>query len=231
MATLVRELHDNDPTDVDDALDRLTRAAVDHIPGVTHAGITITNRGGGIDTPAGTTRYPALLDQIQQRHREGPCVEAAWEHHTVRVDDLAGDHRWPRYRRDALAQTPIRSVLSFEMFANDRTMGALNVYAEQPRAFDAASIDVGLVYATHAALAWNAVRREHQFRSALASRDIIGQAKGMLMERYDVDAVHAFDLLVRLSQESNTPLAAIAHKLVEAEHPSGHRAETPTGTS
>lgn len=68
--------------------------------------------------------------------------------------------------------------------------------------------------ATHAALAWHMVRRDEQFRSALASRDVIGQAKGMLMERFDLDAVRAFELLKRLSQNMNTPLADVAQQVV-----------------
>jgi AmiR/NasT family two-component response regulator len=69
-------------------------------------------------------------------------------------------------------------------------------------------------------LAWNMVRRDEQFRSALASRDIIGQAKGMIMERFRIDAVQAFELLKRLSQSSNTALVVVARQLVESErHP------------
>lgn len=85
-------------------------------------------------------------------------------------------------------------------------MGALNLYAEHPDAFDTESEDLGFVYATHAALAWNTLRRTVQFRDALASRDIIGQAKGMLMERYRLSADEAFDRLRQLSQHSNTRL-------------------------
>lgn len=70
------------------------------------------------------------------------------------------------------------------------------------------------MFATHTALAWAMLRHNEQFRSATASRDVIGQAKGMITERYNIDAVRAFDLLRRLSQESNTPVAEIAHRLV-----------------
>ncbi len=76
-----------------------------------------------------------------------------------------------------------------------------------------------MIFATHTALMWSMVRRAEQFRNALASRDIIGQAKGMLIERFKVDAEQAFDLLKRLSQTSNTPVANIARQLVLAEHP------------
>ena len=73
-----------------------------------------------------------------------------------------------------------------------------------------------MIFATHTALAWNMLRRDEQFRSALASRDVIGQAKGMLMERFGIDAVRAFDLLKRLSQDSNTPLHEVAERLTSS---------------
>lgn len=140
-------------------------------------------------------------------------MSAAWRQHTVRVDDLATDNRWPLYRRDALQATPIRSILSFRLFTSDETIGALNLFAERPHAFDEQAEEIGYVLATHAALAWDTVRRECQFRSALASRDLIGQAKGILMARFNIDAIQAFELLKHVSKESNTRLVDIAHEL------------------
>jgi AmiR/NasT family two-component response regulator len=80
--------------------------------------------------------------------------------------------------------------------------------------------EIGLVFAAHSSVAWNAARRDEQFKKALASRDVIGQAKGMLMERYGVSAIQAFDLLRKLSQDSNTPLMQIAADLVEKQQSS-----------
>ena len=219
IAALIRDVHEREPEEMATVLDELTATAAHYVPGAQYAGITAIDRHGRIDTPAATGDYPGLLDVIQKRHQQGPCLQAVREHHTVRVDDLTSDIRWPHYRRDALAQTPVRSVLSFAMSANGHALGALNFYAERPHAFDAESEDLGFVYATHAALAWNALRRATQFRSALASRDIIGQAKGMIMERYQIDAVEAFDRLRQLSQQSNIRVAEISRRLVEADHP------------
>jgi AmiR/NasT family two-component response regulator len=67
------------------------------------------------------------------------------------------------------------------------------------------------------------MRRQDQFRSALASRDMIGQAKGVIMERFNLDAVEAFDLLTRLSRQSNIKLTDIARALIESEHRIKHR--------
>jgi hypothetical protein len=77
-------------------------------------------------------------------------------------------------------------------------LGAFNVYCQRRNVFSAAAEEIGYVLATHAAVACDSVRRGELFRTALAGRDLIGQAKGIIMERVDVDAVRAFDLLNRL---------------------------------
>lgn len=216
IADLMSQLQHRDALDVDAALQEMTHSAVESMPGAQYGGITLVSRDGTVRSPTSTGRYPALLDEIQQRTDEGPCLSAAWEHHTIRIDDMKCERRWPYYCRDALQETPIRSVISFRLFSDHKNMGAMNFFAEAPHAFDGDEAgEMGFVLASHAAVAWNLARRDEQFRSALASRDIIGQAKGMIMERFGIDAVQAFDLLKRLSQSSNTPLAAIATQLVE----------------
>ncbi len=213
LAALIRDVQDRPPTEIATALDELTVTAVEYVPGAQYAGITVIDGRGHIDTPSAIGRYPGLLDVIQERHHEGPSLQAVRQHHTVRVDDLNTETRWPKYQRDALAQTPIRSVLSYALSANHHALGALNFYAEHPHAFDTESERLGFVYATHAALAWNVLRRDLQFRDALASRDIIGQAKGMLMERHQITAEEAFNRLRQLSQKSNTPVAELSGKI------------------
>ena len=214
IAELVQELHSRPDTDSDTVLAELVEHAAIEIPGAQYAGVTVTRNSKHIDTPAATHKWPVLLDEIQQRHREGPCLTAAWKEKTIHVADLETDNRFPLYRRDVLEQTPIRTIMAFQLFIADQTMGALNVYAERPYAFDHSSRAIGLVFAAHSSVAWNAARREDQFKRALASRDIIGQAKGMIMERYGVDAVRAFEVLRKLSQDSNVPLVQVASELV-----------------
>lgn len=215
IAGLARELHNRPGADSQAVIDQLIIEAAQTIPGAQYAGLTVVNRRGEVSTRASTHRWPSLLDEIQQRYSEGPCVVAAWDHHTVHVADLSMETRWPKYRADAIAATPVRSILAFELFTSDQTFGALNVYADAPHAFDAEALEIGIVFATHAALVWDSVRRENSFQSALASRDLIGQAKGMLMQQFNVDAVRAFQLLKRVSQESNTQLVDIARRVVE----------------
>lgn len=217
---MARELHNQSGDDNDAVLSYLTDYAVSAIPGADYAGITVTGGRGRVETLVATHAYPKLLDEIQTRHSEGPYLEAASGSEPVRVDDLASDLRWPAYGIDAVAETPIRSVMSFKLFTARQSLGALNVYADQPHAFDSAAEEVGVVFATHAALAWDNVRRERQFRRALESRDAIGQAKGMIMERYRLDADAAFKLLTKMSQNSNTPVAVLARELIAINHPS-----------
>lgn len=218
LAELVASL-EHHHVDTDSGLRELIDNSVRHVAGSQYAGITLAEKGRTVKNVVATHRYPVLLDAIQDRFREGPCVEAAWRHHVMHVDDLTAEERWPRYRRHALEETPIRSILSYELFVDHRSLAALNFYADRPHAFRYDAVELGAVFATHVALAWSVMRRQDQFRSALTSRDIIGQAKGIIMERFNLDAVEAFELLTRLSQRSNTRLIDIAHGLVDSEHP------------
>lgn len=217
LAALVHDMQQRQDPDFDTVLTELSDSAVKSVPGADYAAITVVDRDAGVRTAAATHPYARQVDEIQLRHHDGPCLAAAWEHHTVYVADLATDERWPHYSQEAIATTPIRSVLSFQVFVDDHEMGALNFYADHAHAFTDESREVGLIYATHTAIAWGLLRRDEQFRSALASRDLIGQAKGVIMERFNVDAVHAFELLKRLSQDSNIRLVEIARRLIEAQ--------------
>jgi transcriptional regulator with GAF, ATPase, and Fis domain len=219
IAELVQGLHGRTDVDADAVLAELVEHAAAQIPGAQYAGVTVTRDRRHIDTPAATDKWPILLDEIQQRHGEGPCLTAAWDQQTVYVADLRRDERFPDYRREALESTPIRSIMAFQLFIADTTMGALNVYAEDPDAFGAEAREVGLIFAAHSSVAWNSARRDEQFRHALASRDIIGQAKGRIMERYGVNAVQAFEMLRKLSQDTNVPLIQIATELAGEGRP------------
>jgi hypothetical protein len=213
-AELVGDLQQRPPAEMDAAFDQLVKEAVRFVPGAAHAGITITRRRKEVQTTSATGPYPAVLDRIQQRHQEGPCLAAAWDTTPFASTTLPATSggrttaRRPSSRRQS-------DLICFRLFGDSQNVGALNFYAEQVNAFDDQSVEVGLLFAAHTALAWNTLRRDRQFRSALASRDVIGQAKGILMERFKIDAVTAFELLTRLSQESNTSVAEIAHRLVD----------------
>jgi ANTAR domain-containing protein/GAF domain-containing protein len=209
----VSDLHQRASFDTSALVSGLITGAAELVPGAQYAGITSTQRRRGIETAAATHRYPVLLDEIQGRYQQGPCLTAAVLQESVRIDDLVGDDRWPLYRAAALRQTPIRSILSFGMLKEGVSSAALNFYAESAGVFNDESVNLGLIFATHAALIWNMMRRDQQFRVALVSRDIIGQAKGRLMERFDIDAAEAFERLKQMSQDGNSPIAQVAQRV------------------
>lgn len=216
IAELAQDIETRTPEDIPGALDELARAAADCLPGAAHAGITVA-RKDTLDTAAATGPHPKLLDALQAEHRQGPGFDAVHQQRSVRVDDLGRDTRWPEFSSAATTQTPIRSLLSVPMVARRQILGVLTLCAEQPAAFDFEAVDIALIFASHAALAWNRVRRESLFRASLVSRELVGQAKGMLMERYRIGPEEAFSLLQRLSNESHTPVAELAGRLAEPD--------------
>jgi AmiR/NasT family two-component response regulator len=103
------------------------------------------------------------------------------------------------------------------IFKEGGTTATLSLYAEAANAFDNESVNVGLIFATNTGLVWNMMRRDQQFRAALASRDVIGQAKGRMMERFNIDDAQAFSMLKLMSQDSNTPIAQVARRVVAGQ--------------
>jgi AmiR/NasT family two-component response regulator len=112
-------------------------------------------------------------------------------------------------------------MLSFQLYFHDNRQAALNLVGLKPYVFNSDAEAVAAMLATHAAIALIAEDKQLQFQSALASRDIIGQAKGIIMERFSVDAVRAFELLRAISQNTNTRLADVAADLI-ARGSAGH---------
>ncbi|WP_296393792.1 GAF and ANTAR domain-containing protein [Williamsia sp.] len=220
MAAMARELAAQSSRDENELLGSATASAVEQIPGAQSCAITLVARKA-ITTVAPTDEMALLIDQIQTATAQGPCLQAAseWTQHIVRVPDYATEERWPAYTSAARAQTAIGSTVSFQLYRSDSAMGALNVHSTEPQAFGAEAEEVGLAVATHAALALFSARREVQFASALASRDTIGQAKGMIMERFSIDALQAWELLRKLSQDANVAVYDLASQLIEADHP------------
>jgi GAF domain-containing protein len=213
MAELARRVAA--PSSVDDVLKSVTSTALEIIPGVGVAGVLLITKGGKFETHAGTSDLAGELDRLQELLREGPCVEAAIDELIVRTEDFDGEQRWPRYAQ-SVAKLGIRSGLSFKLYTSTSTAGALNLFGFEPNVFDSQSEAVGSVLAAHAAAAILASRRGEQLESALTSRDLIGQAKGVIMERFKVDAVRAFEMLRELSQTSNTKLVDIAQSVVDS---------------
>lgn len=218
MATLARTVAL--PNKVNDILATVTEAAVELIPGADTAGVLLVRANGKFESVGDVTELPAKLDALQHDLQEGPCAQAALSDTIVRTDDFRSETRWPRYA-PAAVELGVLSGLSFKLFTAERTAGALNLFGFAPNAWDADAETVGSVLAAHAAAAILAGRHDEQMQAALASRDRIGQAKGIIMERYGVDEVRAFEMLRLLSQESNDKLVDIAHRVIETRGEGG----------
>lgn len=219
LAAAAREMHAHVPRGHDDVLARVCASAVEVVPGVFAAGVTLVQKKHEVSTLGGTNEDAALFDRLQERHGGGPCLQAAWTDEMVLVDDFASEIRWPALGADVVSSTAIRASVSYRLFTTEHGIGALNLYFDRPHSITGTGIEAGYALATYASLVVDAAQRQEQFDSALASRDIIGQAKGMVMERFDVDAGRAFELLKTLSQNSNIPVAEVARRLVTADHP------------
>lgn len=211
MSELALRLQDED--DRETTLRAIVNAAVDMVTGVDWAGISLI-RDRKITAEAPTHDLVAELDQLQSDLGEGPCVSAIREHHTVRVPDLAqADPRWPRFAATAV-ERGVRSMLSLRLFVRRESLGALNLYAAASDAFSGEDEILADLVAQHAAVALAGATHEHHLSTALGNRDILGQAKGILMHRDRLTGLQAFDLLVRVSQDTNMRVADVARWLV-----------------
>jgi len=213
MAELARSLVPK--PSLDTILEEVTAAAVDLIPGVDTAGILLLERGGKFSSVATTSELPHQLDILQMTFNEGPCVQAALADTVVRTDDFRLETRWPQYS-PAVVEIGVLSGLSFKLYTADRTAGALNLFGFQPNTWSSDAETVGTVLAAHAASAIITTQTQSQLNAALMTRDRIGQAKGIIMERFGVDAVRAFNMLRQLSQEGNVKLTDIAQRVIDS---------------
>jgi GAF domain-containing protein len=204
------------PRSGEEIFEEVTKAAVELIPGVDTAGILLITKGGKYESHAGTTDLPHELDELQHVLQEGPCLDAAFDD-ILAVEDFREETRWPAYSA-AVAKLGVFSSLSMRLYTNERTAGALNLFGFEPTQWDSEKRTTGIVLAAHAASAIMSNRQGEQLQSALSTRDRIGQAKGIIMERYGVDDMRAFDMLRRLSQEGNTPLVDIAARVIETRN-------------
>ncbi|ORW95395.1 histidine kinase [Mycobacterium sp. IEC1808] len=212
MAQLSREMAA--PRALEHILADVTAAAVQLIPAADVAGVLLVQKGGDFASLADTDGLVAQLDKLQYDFGEGPCADAALKQTVVRADDMRNEPRWPRYAPAAVAHGVLGS-LSFKLYTADRTAGALNLFSFRAGVWDTEAETIGSVFAAHAAAAIMAGRHGEQMESALSSRDRIGQAKGIIMERYGVDEVRAFEMLRALSQESQEKLVDIAERVIE----------------
>ncbi|MFE5139602.1 GAF and ANTAR domain-containing protein [Streptomyces fagopyri] len=213
LAEMARDLLAQDS--VQDTLDRIVEHATVLINGCDEAGI-LTVRRGEVRALAATGDVVRRADRIQQDLREGPCFDAVTDRQQVYViEDMNRPHeRWSRFAPE-LRKLGMGSVMGFLLFTEDDELGALNLYSHQPRAFDEAARRAGWILASHAAVAFSAARTHQQLGDALETRHEIGEAMGILMERYGLPENAAFKVLKKASQDRNIKLREIARQVCE----------------
>jgi transcriptional regulator with GAF, ATPase, and Fis domain len=206
--------------DMHDTLQRIVDLAAEHLEHCECAGISYIE-GRSITSPASSSEVPAVVDAIQSEVDEGPCLDAIREHAVFQTGDLAKETRWPRFAHRASAETGVASILSLRLFAEENTMGALNLYSTACDAFDETDVALGAVFAVHAAVAIDAARTEQLLERKAESRDVVGQAKGILMVSKQIGEDDAFAMLRATSQRLNIKLRQVAEVVI-------YTGETPT---
>ena len=191
----------------------LMTAAAMKLSAVQYTSIVRVGQTDSVRTLSASDGHLRLLNKLQERCRQGPSLDAAWESQTRRVDDLAYETRWPTFSELAVAITPIRSMLSVPL-SHHHGRTALNMYADRPSAFGPEHELIGLTFASDAEAILEVGRRAKRYRQTQTNRELIGLAKGILMERYAVDAVTAFSLLAELSKDRRQPVSVVARGLV-----------------
>lgn len=200
------------PGDLEVTLANITAAAVEVLPEVKASSLTVRHADGRLETVAPTDEILREVDAAQYELREGPCYDAAVDTVHVVSSHLAADDRFPRYAPVAL-RAGIRAQAGIRLFDAPDSNGALNLYSDQVGAFE----DLGILselFAHHSAVALAYARRVDQLEEAVVTRQLIGKAVGIVMERYQVDEARAFAFLARLSNDQNIKLRLVAERLV-----------------
>jgi GAF domain-containing protein len=178
------------------------------------AGIMLVHARNQIETAAATSQRVGESHNLQIVHDEGPCLDAIEGEAIYRSTDVANDDRWLKWG-PAVAEIGIRSVLSVRLETRTRRYGSLNLYANRLDAFDEDDVAVATIFVRHAAVALANAHNEEGLQVAIDARKLIGQAQGILMERFDLDADRAFEFLRRQSQAHNVKLRHVAEWVVE----------------
>jgi transcriptional regulator with GAF, ATPase, and Fis domain len=213
LAELARSLHEQ--PDVEETLTAIVTSAVATVRDAEHASISAVRRRKEVHTIAATGPLPREVDRAQYATQQGPCLDSLYDQATVRLPRLAEEQRWPDFVA-AAAELGVGSMLAVQLFVAGDDLGALNLFSTRVDAFDDEDERVALLFATHAAVAMADAQAAERLERAVSSRDLIGQAKGILMERFRITDHQAFLLLVRASQTVNSKLTTVAEELVSS---------------
>lgn len=210
MGAIGREL--SEANGMQETLQRIVDLGDDLLQHGDGVSLMLIGRGAVIETPAYSSSVAYENDMAQYATGQGPCLNTIEQQHTTVIDDLETEQRWPDYRARAL-EVGVRSMISFRLFVTADSMGALNVHSRRSNAFDQRSQLIGQVFAAQASVATKAALIEAGLETAVRSRDVIGQAKGIVMARRHLTEEMAFEVLKRLSQHRNQKLTALAEEI------------------
>ena len=188
--------------------------AVRIVPAAREAGLIVTDADRNLTTVFASGPAPRVLDDLQIRLGTGPCLTAARKQIVVRMHDIVADTRWPEFCR-AAQQCAVGSMLCVPLFVDDQMLGTLSFYGAKADAFRNGAEPAARVLAALAAVALADSFHRERLERALGNRDLIGQAKGIIMCRYRVHADEAFEVLRRRSQRTNSKLIAVAEQVVQ----------------
>lgn len=198
--------------DMDAALQAITNAVVE-LGIADHAGITERVGDSAFETHAATDELVMAADGLQYQFDQGPCVQATYDNELLVSGDIAADPRWPQWGPRA-ATRGIGAVISANLYTTDAAMGALNLYFADRKEYVSEDLELARLVGAHTSIVLAHYRRDANLWKAIDARHRIGQAQGILMERFDITAEQAFALLRRLSQDQNTKIRLVADTVV-----------------
>ena len=201
------------PGDLDETLGRITAAAVEVLPDVAYASFTVKHGDGRLETFVPTDDLIVGLDKTQYELQEGPCYAAAVDTVHVTSPHLGADPRFPSYGPAAVA-AGVHAQAGIRLFDGPASNGALNLYSTREGAFDHLGA-LEQLFTHHSAVALAYARQISELQEAVQTRQLIGQAVGVTMERFGLDEARAFGFLARLSQDNNVKLRVVAQRLLE----------------
>jgi GAF domain-containing protein len=202
-----------------ETLTRVAQFAEEAVPAASMTGITMLVEGRA-RTAVFTDETAPEVDTVQYESGAGPCLDAFRHEQVLVIHDTTKDDRWPAFS-EAAAAHGIRSTLSIPLIANREGVGALNFYAREPNGFSEDDVEVAAQFGAQAGIVlanaqayWDAHQLSQNLATAMQSRAVIEQAKGILMGAQRCSSDEAFKILVRASQRENRKLRDIAQDLV-----------------
>ncbi|MFW6773024.1 GAF and ANTAR domain-containing protein [Nocardioides sp. CPCC 205120] len=202
------------PRDVPTTLQTIVEVAQRTLPGIDHVSVSLARRDGTLETVAGTDEVARGLDRVQYELGEGPCLHAVLDEHTIVVEHMRHEQRWPEYVARAVREG-LQAQMGLRLFVDDDTLGGLNLYSSTQETLDEGTLELAELFAAGAAVALGGVRERTQLAEALESRELIGVAVGVVMQRFGLDRTRAFEFLARTSQNSNTKMRDVAARLID----------------